>query len=246
VTAEESERLNTIKARNMNKKKAKANSREAVEKAMSSDDSVKVILDLDFEHLMEERDLRSLVSQMNFCYGANMQATDPVHLIFSGMKPDRFIYKHFHTKVDGFSSWLVTCKEETFSEAFPKEKLVYLTADASDEDVLETLEPGKYYIIGALVDHNQHKGLTFDKATELGIATKKLAIPQELIGASRRVLAVNHVFEILVNYQNLKDWRKACEVAIPARKIVSGDHSPAAKRRKKDPQDEEEQQHKSS
>ena len=40
-----------------------------------------------------------------------------------------------------------------YFEAFPKEKLVYLTADA--EETLQSFDPEKVYVIGGIVDRNR-------------------------------------------------------------------------------------------
>jgi len=111
-------------------------------------------------------------------------------------------------------------KEESFTELFPKEQLVYLSSEGTD--TLLALDPSKVYVIGGLVDHNRFKvlssmhhracaiahldgvltctgvidricsqGLTHRQATERGIATVKLPIGEYLQGDSRKVLTVN-------------------------------------------------------
>jgi len=45
--------------------------------------------------------------------------------------------------------------EKKLLETFPKDKVVYLTAESPN--VLTGLEPGVVYVIGGLVDHNHHK-----------------------------------------------------------------------------------------
>lgn len=221
MTEEERDRLRTIQERNFNKKTVKERQKSAVETAINDPSSIKVIMDLEFDDKMDDRGIRSICSQLNFSYGANLQAVHPVHLILSGMSAANRVAQHFNSKVDGFSNWKVTCYESSYWESLKeqRDKLIYLTADAGDDEILADLENGKYYIIGALVDHNHHKNLTLQKAIDQNIPRRKLPIPSELIGPSRKVLAVNHVMLILLYYLESKDWNLACQKAIPPRKI---------------------------
>lgn len=97
-----------------------------------------------------------------------------------------------------------------------KKQLVYLTADS--ENILEDLSPNEAYIIGGIVDRNRLKGITHEKAMNQGIRTAKLPIRELIALNSSPVLTVNHVFEILLNFQELKDWKLAFEKVIPKRK----------------------------
>jgi tRNA (guanine9-N1)-methyltransferase len=84
----------------------------------------------------------------------------------------------------------VRLEKDGYEHLFDKSTLVYLSADAEQE--LATLEPGKVYVIGCLVDKNRYKGLTHNKATELGITTARLPIGSFVKMVQRKVLAVNH------------------------------------------------------
>lgn len=128
----------------------------------------------------------------------------------------------------------------------PLSDAIYLTADT--DDTLDSLEPGKTYIIGGIVDKNRYKGLCRAKADRLGIRAAKLPLSQEMLQAvernvraqgesiqdegaadegevgeksfvGRKVLTVNQVVEILTAWTETRDWVKALEKALPRRKL---------------------------
>lgn len=68
------------------------------------------------------------------------------------------------------------------------------------------------------MDHNKHKGLTHGLATAAGVATARLPIDEHLVISQRRVLAVNHVFEILLHVSNGASWGDALGKAVPQRR----------------------------
>jgi tRNA (guanine9-N1)-methyltransferase len=93
---------------------------------------------------------------------------------------------------------------------------VYLTAESTN--VLQTLDDDTVYVIGGLVDHNRLKGVCHERAVERGIATAQLPIAEYLAMSSRKVLTVNHVFEILIRFRDSGDWLTTLQKVIPARK----------------------------
>lgn len=96
---------------------------------------------------------------------------------------------------------------------------MYLTADSPN--TITKLRRDKVYIIGGIVDRNRFKGITYQKALEQGIETAKLPLDIVLeMGSATRVLTVNHVFEILAQFSEVKDWAQATLAALPLRKGV--------------------------
>ncbi|KIW89255.1 uncharacterized protein Z519_10108 [Cladophialophora bantiana CBS 173.52] len=95
-------------------------------------------------------------------------------------------------------------------------EIVYLTSDSPY--TLDTLSPYTTYIVGGLVDKNRHKGICYKTATARGVKTAKLPIGEYLEMTSRKVLATNHVVEILLRYIEEEDWGKAFLRVIPKRK----------------------------
>jgi hypothetical protein len=83
---------------------------------------------------------------------------------------------------------------------------------------MHELDASKVYIIGGIVDRNRHKGLTARKAAEQDIATARLPIDDYIRMAACRTLTTNHVFEILVRFQETRDWQAAFTAVIPQRK----------------------------
>ena len=107
---------------------------------------------------------------------------------------------------------------ENYIDLYPKEKLVYLTADSETE--LDSFDHNCYYIIGGLVDHNRLKMITYNKATEQGIKTAKLPLSKYVKLDSSAVLTVNHVTGLIVKYIETQDWNLAITESIPLRKIA--------------------------
>ncbi|CAK9063341.1 unnamed protein product [Durusdinium trenchii] len=107
-----------------------------------------VVLDLEWEEQMQPKELKSLIQQVLYCYGANRKSSHPTRLVFSGVKEGSKTYEGL-SKQSGYESWEVQKLSGPYIEAFPKEKLIYLTADAPE--VLDTFDPEKVYVIGPLI-----------------------------------------------------------------------------------------------
>ena len=178
---------------------------------------VKVVIDLNFSTLMKNKDLRMLVKQVKSCYAGNRKTEHPFQLYITSFCKQ---IKGLFTKLQpGCVNWDANLEKEDYLHVFDSKKIVYLTSNS--ENVLDKLEKDKVYVIGGLVDHNQLKGLCYKLACEQGVSHARLPIGEYIKLNSRKVLTINHVFEILVKYQESNDWKDAFFKVIPRRKGVS-------------------------
>lgn len=208
---------------------------------------ITILIDCNFDDLMREGERTSLSSQITRCYSDNRGSSYRAHLAvasFGGSLRERFegvlegvhrLWKPFRVCEEGFvrvaemaRGWNGEGKENAMAGVFEKYagmdqevlkaegEVIYLSSEA-DEDLTE-LKPYSTYIIGGLVDKNREKGICHKRATEAGVKTMRLPIGKFLDMSSRKVLATNHVSEIMVRWLECGDWGEAFMRVIPKRK----------------------------
>ncbi|XP_045519476.1 tRNA methyltransferase 10 homolog A [Pieris brassicae] len=182
-----------------------------------------VILDLSFDHLMSEKDRYKVIKQLLRCYSINRRSDSPLqfHVTSFGEKTKVDISRH-----NGYENWDIEYHEKSYIDIFPKEKLVYLTSES--ENVIEKFEEDNLYIIGGLVDHNQHKGLCYKIAVEQGIRHAQLPLAKYVNMKTRKVLTIDHVFEIILRVSEGTQWDDALLKVLPLRKGAHLCHSSSA------------------
>ncbi|KAM9971797.1 hypothetical protein ACTFIW_011780 [Dictyostelium discoideum] len=171
-----------------------------------------ILFDFEMEQHMSEKEKKSLITQMTFLHGFNKISSKPMNLYATGVTDE---IKSMLEKSSPFK--MLTQYKETYLEKFEKADLVYLTSDSPN--VIQELDLSKKYIVGAIVDHNRLKGITYEKAQKQGIAHAQLPIGEYIQMASRKVLAVNHVFQIINEFLVVGNWKDAFEKVIPKRKF---------------------------
>ncbi|XP_029382486.1 tRNA methyltransferase 10 homolog A isoform X1 [Echeneis naucrates] len=177
--------------------------------------SLRLVVDCSFDSLMLIKDVRKLHKQIQRCYAENRRAIHPVQFYLTSLGGQ--LKQSMDEKDKGWVNWKdITIKTEHYSEIVAKEDLIYLTSDSPN--VLEELDQKRAYVIGGLVDHNHHKGITFERAKELGIHHAQLPLSSFVKMNSRKVLAVNHVFEIILAYLEKSSWQEAFFTVLPQRK----------------------------
>ncbi|XP_031441114.1 RNA (guanine-9-)-methyltransferase domain-containing protein 2 isoform X2 [Clupea harengus] len=177
--------------------------------------SLRLVVDCSFDSLMAVKDVRKLHKQIQRCYAENRRASHPVQFYLTSLGGQ--LKQNMDDRDQGWVNWKdIHVKPEHFQEVMRKEELVYLTSDSPN--MLKELDESKAYVIGGLVDHNHHKGITFERAQELGINHAQFPLGDFVKMNSRKVLAVNHVFEIVLAYLEKRDWREAFFTVLPQRK----------------------------
>ncbi|KAM9579511.1 tRNA methyltransferase 10 homolog A [Guaruba guarouba] len=177
--------------------------------------TLRLIVDCSFDDLMVLKDVKKLHKQIQRCYAENRKAFHPVQFYLTSHGGQ--LKSNMNESNKGWVNWKdIQIRTEHYTELIKKEDLVYLTSDSPD--VLSELDEKKAYVIGGLVDHNHHKGITYKKAVEQGIDHAQLPLGNFVKMKSRKVLAVNHVFEIILAYLEKRDWKEAFFSVLPQRK----------------------------
>jgi len=176
---------------------------------------LKIIIDVDFVDLMNENDLRMVLNQVKYCYSKNRKQTNPCHLAVTSFQGK--IKDVFAEVQPGYINWMnISFEENSYLHKRNKDNLVYLTADS--ENVLTEINENDTYIIGGLVDHNQHKNICYERANLKGLRHAKFPIDNFIRMQTRKVLTINHVFEILLEFYDSNDWESSFFKIIPKRK----------------------------
>lgn len=177
-----------------------------------------LVFDMSYDSNMAKRELENTVSQLMEVEGWNRRATDPYHLHFCNLQEDG-AYKRELVKRYGAEAWdrlLVTSTDQQHVERFPRERLVYLTADSPN--VLRTYDHSKVYIIGALVDRSIQSGLSLANAKRLNLATARLPLDEFLhweVGAKN--LTLDQMIRIMLTFKETGKWEEAL-MFVPKRK----------------------------
>ncbi|XP_043265142.1 tRNA methyltransferase 10 homolog A isoform X1 [Colletes gigas] len=190
-------------------------SRKALKKSTMADSSCKVgvTIDMSFDDLMIDKDIAKLTKQILRCYTLNRRANAPMQFSLTGFngKSRSHMQKH-----NGYEHWDVKFHTESYLDIYRKEKIIYLTSES--EDVIDHLEHDCVYVIGGLVDHNSHKGHCHKIAVEAGVRHGRLPLDKFLQMKARKVLTVDHVFEILLRVSEGRTWQDAFLQVLPERK----------------------------
>jgi tRNA (guanine9-N1)-methyltransferase len=179
----------------------------------------KVCIDLQFEDLMNGKELNHLANQLKRVYSSNKASLNPFHLHFLGLSKQSKTYYLCKEKNEGFENYVLTFEEQGLTEVFHPSDLIYLSPDS--ENILEFIDNSKVYVIGGLVDDSVKKNTSFQFSKEQNVRTCRLPITDHMkrqeTGSYKQILTINQVFDVLLTFHETNSWNKALGTHVPAK-----------------------------
>ncbi|NXR60322.1 TM10C methyltransferase, partial [Rhadina sibilatrix] len=176
-----------------------------------------LVFDMSYEKEMSVREVTNTVSQIVMSESCNRRSVDPFHIHFCNFKDDSLYHRQFlKSYKQAWSKLLITVTDQCYTEIFPKDKLIYLTADSPK--VMKTFDHDKIYIIGSMVDKSIKTGVSLARAKRLGLETAALPLEKYLLwNTGAKNLTLDQMMHILLTLKDTGDWKKALEF-VPKRK----------------------------
>jgi len=174
------------------------------------------VIDLGLPYVMEDKEVRSLFSQMREVYKVNSWSWEPYRIHLCGYNDANSVMRDAVSRCENFL-WSVT--SECFTRLFPRERLVYLSPDSPN--VLTEYSHDDIYIVGALIDKRIPKKYSFNKAQELGIRSARFDLGNYLEKTRQKLpyLAFSDVFNVMVDARDTDgNWFYAFQNLITGRK----------------------------
>lgn len=165
---------------------------------------------------MYEKEWKMAANQLKKSFSVNRIHRNPFDLAFYNFDPDGSMIKHLAKQIPTMfeKSHPLKIYKNCFSEAFSRDRLVYLTPHCLTD--LEEYNPDDVYIIGAMVDTCAvSRPVSVIKAKELGIRMARFPLDRYFqgkwaSGRSKR-LALQDVVKIMLELKQTRSWEKALQ-----------------------------------
>ncbi|NWH90649.1 TM10C methyltransferase, partial [Aegithalos caudatus] len=190
-----------------------------------------LVFDMSYEKEMTLREVTNTVRQIVMSESCNRRSVDPFHIHFCNFKDDSLYHREFIKQYrEAWGKLLITVTDQCYTEIFPKEKLIYLTADSPK--VMKTFDHDKIYIVGSMVDKSIKTGVSLARAKRLGLETAALPLEKYLLwSAGAKNLTLDQMMHILLTLKDTADWKKALEF-VPKRKYCGFVNKPVQELKK--------------
>ncbi|CAL8073813.1 unnamed protein product [Orchesella dallaii] len=182
----------------------------------------KVVIDCQYQNHMSTKERTRFAQQLRRVYSSNRAATSPLHLYLTSLSQDSELFKICCKQNDGFENYVLDITENSVLNSFEPSEVVYLTPDATDVISLDKgFEQDKIYVIGGLVDETTTKNLTHQFAQTKNVTCARLPIDVFFQatekGTYKKVLTINQVVDIILEWHLTKDWVAAISKGLPER-----------------------------
>lgn len=181
--------------------------------------SMNLVFDCSYDEHMTSQESRNTGKQLSLCFAMNRQHNRPFSLHLCNVDRRGTTMHALHKWIPTIynKSFPLQLHEESFTEIFPKEHLVYLTPHS--KNVLEEFNPNDVYVIGSYVDKGASEPISLAKAKKADIRMARLPIERYLQwGVGSKYLPLNIVCQILLEIRYTKDWNAAMTF-VPRRKL---------------------------
>ncbi len=123
--------------------------------------------------------LPSLYRQYVEIVHANRLAAEPFQIHFCNYNKDGPFHKAYSTQIS-YDENLIFETEKSYLDLFPKDKLVYLSKDASKP--LKTFDPNRVYIVGSIIDSGlrEDRLASYSQAKRDGIECVRLPLDENV------------------------------------------------------------------
>lgn len=190
-----------------------------------------LVFDMSYEKEMSLREVANTVRQLVLSESCNRRSVDPFHIHFCNFKDDSHYHREFIKYYrEAWGRLLITVTDQCYTEIFPKDKLIYLTADSPK--VMKTFDHDKIYIVGSMVDKSIKTGVSLAQAKRLGLETAALPLEKYLLwNTGAKNLTLDQMMHILLTLKDTGDWKKALEF-VPKRKYCGFVNKPVKELKK--------------
>ena len=104
---------------------------ERLQAAMTGGKAARLCIDLQFEQLMNLKELNQLAGQLRRVYGSNKSSPVPFHLHFVNLVQESKIHRVCCEKNDGFEQYLVTFEERGIQDLFEPPEVWFISSGRS-------------------------------------------------------------------------------------------------------------------
>ncbi|XP_049540797.1 mitochondrial ribonuclease P protein 1 homolog [Anopheles darlingi] len=183
---------------------------------------INLVIDCSYDDYMNDKEMRNTAKQLMLCFALNRAHPEPfnVHHCNANFNKTtmRALEKHLVQIHQPDFPFNVT--EQSYTDLFPKERLVYLTPHCKND--LEEFNPDDIYIIGAMVDKSSQEAVSLGKAKKQGLRMARLPLDRYFQFKSGKSLTLDQMLLIMLELKTSNDFERALK-HVPRRKVIDAD-----------------------